>query len=178
MIWAGANRGDYDLKYAYALVLGSEAKEEDFNGSWVWKLDTIPRVKTFIWQCLHNSIGVGECLVKWCSSESDICPLCQRELESILHRLRDCETSKQTWERLGIIPSNAFMKGISFLAWKKIARIIPADWVSSPLGKSFFLLLFSCCGSRGMMLFLGISGVIQISIKRSCSVPLSFSIVV
>ena len=43
LIWAGANRGDYDLKYAYALVLGSEAKEEDFNGSWVWKLDTIPR---------------------------------------------------------------------------------------------------------------------------------------
>ena len=116
LIWAGANQGDFDLKYAYALAMGNEAKDEDFNGSWVWKLDTIPRVKTFIWQCLHNSIGVGECLVKRCISESNICPLCQKEPESILHRLRDCVTSKQTWERLGINPSNAFYEG-NLIPW-------------------------------------------------------------
>lgn len=81
LIWTGANRGDFDLKHAYALAMGSESDGGSFNGMWVWKLDTIPQVKTFIWQCLHNSIGIGECLVKRCISDSDIYLLCQREPE-------------------------------------------------------------------------------------------------
>ena len=73
--------------------MGSDLDTGSFNGKWVWKLDTIPRVKAFIWQCLHNAIGVGECLVKRCIIECDTCPLCQNEPETILHRLRDCATS-------------------------------------------------------------------------------------
>ena len=91
--------------------MGSEAEAGPFNGMWVWKLDTIPRVKTFIWQCLHNAIGVEECLVKRCISNDDICPLCHRESETILHRLRDCETSKQIWERLGVRQNSNFYEG-------------------------------------------------------------------
>lgn len=49
MIWTGPNRGDFDLKHVYALAMGSESDEGTFNGMWVWKLDTIPQVKTFIW---------------------------------------------------------------------------------------------------------------------------------
>ena len=64
-----------------------------------------------MWQCLHNSIGVGECLVERCLSESDIYPLYQRELETILHRLRNCKAAKNTWSRLGIIPNISFYKG-------------------------------------------------------------------
>uniref|UniRef100_A0A7N2MK81 Reverse transcriptase zinc-binding domain-containing protein n=1 Tax=Quercus lobata TaxID=97700 RepID=A0A7N2MK81_QUELO len=91
--------------------MGSESDEGSFNGMWVWNLDTIPQVKTFIWQCLHNAIGVGECLVKRCITETDICPLCQREPETILHRLRDCGTSKQIWERLGVRQNSNFYEG-------------------------------------------------------------------
>ena len=54
---------------------------------------------------------MGECLVERCLSELDICPLCQREPETILHRLRDCEVAKNTWSRLGIIPNNKFYEG-------------------------------------------------------------------
>lgn len=48
LIWTGANRRDFDLKHAYALAMGSESDGGSFNGMWVWKLDTIPWVKTFI----------------------------------------------------------------------------------------------------------------------------------
>ena len=91
--------------------MGSETDVGPFNGMWVWKLDTIPRVKTFMWQCLHNAIGVGVCLVKRCISNDDICPLCHREPETILHRLRDCGTSKQIWERLGVRQNSNFYEG-------------------------------------------------------------------
>lgn len=48
LIWEGSNRGDFDLKHAYALAMGGELAEEAFNGDWVWKLETIPWIKTFI----------------------------------------------------------------------------------------------------------------------------------
>lgn len=59
---------------------------------------------------------MGGCLVKRCISESDSCPLCQREFESILHRLRDCVKSRQTWERLGISPTSSFYEG-NLIQW-------------------------------------------------------------
>ena len=61
---------------------------------------------------------MGECLVKRCICESDTCPLCQNEPETILHRLRDCSTSKLTWERLGVSPNNNFYEG-NLVEWLK-----------------------------------------------------------
>ena len=35
-----------------------------FLANWIWKLDILPRIQTFVWMCAHNSIGVRECLGK------------------------------------------------------------------------------------------------------------------
>ena len=69
-----------------------------------------------MWQCLHNSVGVGECLVKRHLSESDRCPICQREVETIIHRLWDCEMAKTTWTSLGIQSNSSFFED-SFHDW-------------------------------------------------------------
>lgn len=111
MFWAGAKKGNFDSKHAYSIATGSFVYMSSFSGSWVWKLDNLPRIKTFIWQCLHNSIRVGECLVKRCLMDSATCPSCQRESESILHRLRDCEAARLTWWQMGIHESSNFYEG-------------------------------------------------------------------
>ena len=129
LIWSGAKRGNFDLNHAYALAMGSESNVVPFNGMWVWKLDTIPRVKIFMWQCLHNAIGVGECLVKWCISNDDICPLCHRETETILHRLRDCGTSKQILEVLEVFFSLCGFWGY-FGYFLDFVEILVIFWVS------------------------------------------------
>ena len=74
----------------------------------MWKLKTLPRIKTFIWQCLHQSIVVGVCLVQRCLSETEICPLCNNEGKTILHRLRDCPFVRNIWHRLGISRDSNF----------------------------------------------------------------------
>ena len=43
--------------------------DEDFEVTtisvgWIWKLKTLSRIKTFLWMCIHDSIGVKECLVR------------------------------------------------------------------------------------------------------------------
>ena len=111
LVWNGENKGDFDLKSAYNLAIGSMDGGDKFTGRWIWKSETLLRIKTFLWQCMHYNIGVGECLVRRCLSESDICPMCNRESETILHRLRDCSFSRDTQFKLGINPSSNFYEG-------------------------------------------------------------------
>ena len=47
-------------------------------------VDTLPQIKSFMRQCLHNSIGVGDCLVKRHLSELDRCPICLTKLRLLL----------------------------------------------------------------------------------------------
>ncbi|KAL0005393.1 hypothetical protein SO802_012954 [Lithocarpus litseifolius] len=105
LVWNGENKGDFDLKSAYNLAIGSMDGGDKFTGRWIWKSETLPRIKTFLWQCMHYSIGVVECLVRRCLSESDVCPMCNRKPETIL---RDCSFSRDTWFKLGINPSSNF----------------------------------------------------------------------
>ena len=46
-------------------------------------------------------------------------PLCHNEPETILYRLRDCATSRLTWERLGVSPNSNFYEG-NLVDWLKI----------------------------------------------------------
>ena len=81
--------GSFELKSAYKVAMGVDTISL-FTARWLWKAPTLPRIKTFIWQCAHNSIGVKECLARRSVMEDVVCPICRREDESILHALRDC----------------------------------------------------------------------------------------
>ena len=110
LIWIGVKHGDFALKSAYSLAIRCSEEEEEFRGFWVWKVDTLPRIKSFIWKCLHNSIGVGDCLAKRHLSELDRCPICLTEVETIIHRLQDCKRVKTTWISLGVQPNSSFFE--------------------------------------------------------------------
>ena len=116
LIWNGDKHGDFVLKSAYSIATRCSEEEEEFRGFWVWKVDTLPCIKSFTWQCLHNSIGVGDCLVKRHLSELDRCLICLSEVETIIHRLRGCEMAKTTWTSLGVQPNGNFFED-SFPIW-------------------------------------------------------------
>ena len=45
MFWSGVNQGDFDLKHAYDLAMGSDSDAGSFNGKWVWKLTPFLELK-------------------------------------------------------------------------------------------------------------------------------------
>ena len=98
--WADSPQGTFNLSSAYRIAMGHE-ESPSFSASWIWKANTLPRIKTFLWMCTHNSIGVRSCLMRRGVCEEVMCPICQEVEESILHALRDCPWAKAIWNHLG-----------------------------------------------------------------------------
>ena len=96
LAWSGNPKGIFDLKSAYSIVM-KEDSTPPLNYGWIWKLQTLPRIKTFLWLFTHNSIGVKVCLVKRGVVVDELCPICQREPKSITHAFRDCAWVKAIW---------------------------------------------------------------------------------
>ena len=89
LAWKFSTKGEFDLKSAY--LLASKLMEaESFPGSWIWKLQTLPRIQMFIWKCMHNSIRVKNCLANRGIPTDASYLLCHDQVESISHALRDC----------------------------------------------------------------------------------------
>ncbi|XP_048626999.1 uncharacterized protein LOC125595105 [Brassica napus] len=68
--WLSTDTGDYSTKTRYKAVLSSRSVEdawsiEDGSFDWkksVWKLQTTPKIKLFIWKALHGALPVSEAL--------------------------------------------------------------------------------------------------------------------
>ncbi|XP_050242423.1 uncharacterized protein LOC126691393 [Quercus robur] len=105
LAWAGNPRGTFDLRSAYSIAT-ADVDTPLFSSGWIWKLETLPKIKTFLWMCHHNSIGVRSCLAKRGVTIEDLCPICKRVPESIIHATRDCEWVKGIWMQLGVSASN------------------------------------------------------------------------
>ena len=89
------------MKSAYSITLDVESTSPVKCG-WIWKIDSLPRIKTFLWQCAYDSIGVKGCLVRRGMGGDDRCPVCHLEFESVLHALRDCSRVMAVWTQLGV----------------------------------------------------------------------------
>ncbi|KAL0016968.1 hypothetical protein SO802_004037 [Lithocarpus litseifolius] len=104
LTWAGSPQGTFDLKSAYRLAMGLDTISP-FSASWIWKAETLPKIKTFPWRCAHNSIGVKVCLERTGITQEIMCPIYQGGSETIFHALRDCHQLKCMWNQLGISSS-------------------------------------------------------------------------
>ena len=114
LAWKFSLKGDFDARSAY--LLASDYQDTNtFDGTWIWKLCTLPKIQMFMWKCLHQAIGVKECMVARGMQLNGSCPMCNAANESIIHALRDCNVVKPTWHLLGVHSSNTnfFSQGIT-----------------------------------------------------------------
>lgn len=82
-----------------------------FNGEWIWKVQTIPKILYFIWQCYCNSIPVRSVLSGHGMVVPVSCLLCDEGPESVLHVLRDCCATRKFWNSFPPpLPVAIFMK--------------------------------------------------------------------
>lgn len=55
LIWGPSSDGRFSVKSTYELLIQSKSLVADKSKEWdlVWKLKTIPRIKSFVWLCRH-----------------------------------------------------------------------------------------------------------------------------
>lgn len=152
--WIGNPRGIFDLKSAYSIAMGTDSTPS-INATWIWKSETLPRIKTFLWRCMHNSIGVKNCLAKRGIVEEDWCPICQRDPETILHALRDCPWVKEVWIQLGVKEMNQTFWMSNLHEWLDINGRVNSSYIQGkPPWRTMFNLLCGAFGRAGICMSL------------------------
>ena len=94
IMWKFSKDGEFITKSAYALLNGTQQNSLPFLGQWIWKIDTLPRIVSYLWLCVHNSLPVRAELTLRGITTNTCCPLCNRFPETISHMLRDCVVAK------------------------------------------------------------------------------------
>ena len=59
--WSASPQVNFDLKSAYKMAMGDELTIS-VSINWIWKLDILPRIQTFVLMCAYNIIGVRDYL--------------------------------------------------------------------------------------------------------------------
>lgn len=58
IIWSESKDGEFSTNFAYRLVNPEQPSVNSFQGSWIWKIDMLPKIVHFMWLCHHNSISI------------------------------------------------------------------------------------------------------------------------
>ena len=156
LAWSGSPRGTFDLKSAYSFATADEIVPP-FSSGWIWKLETLPKIRTFLWMCQHNSIGVKSCLTRRGVVVDELCPICHREPKSIIHALRDCSWVKRVWMQLGVSTSNQDFWSSNIQDWINLNRKTSLNRAQGkPLWKiTFSFAMWYIWKSRNMVVFNG-----------------------
>lgn len=68
--------------------------------SWIRKLGLPQKIRTFIWQVLHERIHTQDLRHRWGLTSINICAHCKEHPEATLHVLRDCRFSQRVWRSI------------------------------------------------------------------------------
>lgn len=125
LTWAYSSDGKYSVKTAY--MLGKSCNFDTFHQSWIdlWKLETTPKVRHFLWRACTGSLPVRTLLKARHVLENDTCPWCNREAETLSHALFSCPMVSDLWVECGC---EALVSSVSFADLKEVLEF----WKDKP----------------------------------------------
>ena len=107
LIWLGNKRGVFTVKSAYFVatkLLDTRDEGECSSGdpnTWIWRkiqsLKLPKKVKIFSWRAYVNGLNVLANMAAKGIQTSCVCPICDEELESLIHALISCDFALSVW---------------------------------------------------------------------------------
>jgi hypothetical protein len=97
--WGHSTTGTFNLKEAYFLSAGHDSLPKDTVWNKIWGAKLWPKISTFLWLTVHNSILTWDNLTKRGFTGPSWCPLCCNEEETQNHLLNLCPFSSQLWDQ-------------------------------------------------------------------------------
>lgn len=113
-VWGKHKSGKYSVKSGYFHAHKAKGWRRAHQASssyavpekvWrkLWSIPTIPQVRHFVWRIAQNWIASKENLFWKKCSHTSICPICEKESESIEHTLFRCPWTEAVWFGSGLI---------------------------------------------------------------------------
>ena len=108
LIWPATKNGSYTVKSGYNLFHSLNFKPTRHSShsshrvhpnvwSAIWSIQTLPKIKHFLWQAINNAIATYQNLFQRKIIPSPLCPSCGVAPETIEHILVLCPTAAYTW---------------------------------------------------------------------------------
>ncbi|KAE8679239.1 protein AIG1-like isoform X3 [Hibiscus syriacus] len=107
ILWSHHSSGFYSAKSGYNWLKIQSCPTLIVEGIWnvVAKANVLPKIRIFGWRLCHEALPAGSKL-KQANLGDGICPLCNQELESVLHAIKDCPISKMVLSMSGLPQEN------------------------------------------------------------------------
>nr|POE60052.1 putative ribonuclease h protein [Quercus suber] len=156
--WAPSKDGNFSLKSAYMLAKGLNVlNPHTFSANWIWKLIAPHKILIFLWLCSYNSIPVREVLGSRGFTINQSCPLCNNHPESIVHLLRECQSSVSFWNKLGLHSKVIQSFGLPLMEWLHFncTCSFPSKHLGIPWKVIFIFGLWTLWLNRNSMAFRG-----------------------
>jgi hypothetical protein len=115
-LWPGTNTGQFTVSAAYHLITGDAMKCGEKKWSQIWKINSMERVRVFIWQLVHDRLMTNTRLARWqmgCSR----CNSCIHFDETTIHVIRDCSIASNIWRHLLLLHERGQFFVLEFLEW-------------------------------------------------------------
>ena len=77
LMWKFTKDGDFSTSSAYLSIKTEMGMGNSFKGARIWKFDTIPRIMSYLWLCMDNSVPVREVLAGRGINCNPLCPICR-----------------------------------------------------------------------------------------------------
>ncbi|KAI8016541.1 putative ribonuclease H protein [Camellia lanceoleosa] len=90
------------------------------NWLWVWKINSSPRSRHFIWQSLHQKLRTRTLLLTRQIIPDPTCNLCGSAPETTVYVLRNCPSARIHWNSIGIPSSLTSSFDLNLENWLKL----------------------------------------------------------
>ncbi|KAJ7964039.1 Ribonuclease H [Quillaja saponaria] len=112
VIWKLSSDGKFSTSSARSLIRGTPPSVDLSIFKKIWRIQTLPRIKFFVWLAYLNKLLTND--LRWKRKMVDLpsCSLCSSLVEDVLHAVRDCSHVSQIWQKM--VPS--FMQSSFFSA--------------------------------------------------------------
>lgn len=108
LIWCHSKIGGYTVKSGYEKWITTKTKTAasiptssftPLSAMWkkLWNFETLPKIRLFMWKSTKNWIACRVNLVKIRCTSNSLCPICEKESETIEHLLFHCPWSRAVW---------------------------------------------------------------------------------
>jgi hypothetical protein len=94
---------------------GSMQVKECATWKQLWSFQVPNATKNFFWRACHNLLPTKDNLLRRKMVDDPYCPICERELETVLHALWGCHAASDVWGCSKMVFQKCGFDGTDFL---------------------------------------------------------------